>query len=142
MTYLAGDIISREGEVSDSMYILARGGVGIFRGGTPGEPQRTRLAELPAPNYFGEMGLLTGQARTATVIAQGEVLCYRLERAGFDAILRARPELAGAISQTVAGRQAANDATLRALTEEARARRASGSAADLVRRIRTFFGLD
>jgi small-conductance mechanosensitive channel/CRP-like cAMP-binding protein len=141
MAYLAGDIISREGEVSDSMYILARGEVTVFRGGTPEAPQRTRLAALPAPDYFGEMGLLTGQARTATIIAQGDVLCYRLERAGFDAILRARPELAGAISQTVAERLAANDATLRALSEEARARQTSGRAADLVRRIQAFFGL-
>jgi small-conductance mechanosensitive channel len=141
MGYLAGDIISREGEVSDSMYILAYGVVDVIRGGTREDPKRTHLADVVAPNYFGEMGLLTGQARTATVIARDDVLCYRLERAGFDAILRARPELAGAISQTVTERQAANDATLRALSDEARARQASGRTAELVRRIQTFFGL-
>ena len=141
MAYLTGDIIAREGEFSDSMYILAGGSVAIVRGGTREEPRRTRLSELSAPNYFGEMGLLTGQPRTATVMAQGDVLCYRLDRAGFDAILRARPELAEPISHTVAARQAANDATLRALSEEARARQASGRAADLVRRIQSFFGL-
>jgi small-conductance mechanosensitive channel/CRP-like cAMP-binding protein len=141
MTYLAGDIVSREGDVSDSMYILARGDVAIFRGGTEQEPKRAYLAELSAPNYFGEMGLLTGAARTATIIARGDALCYRIERSGFDAILRARPEVVGSISQTVAEREAANTATLLALSEEARARQASGRAADLVRRIQTFFGL-
>jgi small-conductance mechanosensitive channel/CRP-like cAMP-binding protein len=141
MAYLAGDIISREGDVSDSMYILARGNVAIFRGGTAEAPQRTPLAKLEAPNYFGEMGLLTGQARTASIMAEGDVLCYRLESSGFDAILRARPEVVDSISHTVAERQAANDATLRALSDEARARQASGRAADLVRRIRDFFGL-
>jgi CRP-like cAMP-binding protein len=140
-TFLTGDIISREGEYSDSMYILARGTVDIFRGGSRDEPQRTHLAELTAPHYFGEMGMLTGQARTASVMAKGDVLCYRLEKSGFDAILRARPELAQSISQTVAERQAANDATLHALSEEARARHSSSRAADLVRRIQAFFGL-
>jgi len=141
MAYLSGDLISREGEFSDSMFILARGTVDVFRGGSREEPKRTHLADLTAPNHFGEMGLLTGQPRTASIMAKGDVLCYRLERSGFDAILRARPELAEAISQTVAERQAANDATLRALSAEARARQASGRAADLVRRIQVFFGL-
>ena len=139
-SYLTGDIISRQGEISDSLFILARGTVGIRRSGAETQ-ERQHLAELTAPSYFGEMGLLTGQARTATVIANSDVLCYRLERSGFDAILRARPELAEAMSQTVAMRQAANDATLRALSEEARAKQASGRAADLVRRIRAFFSL-
>ena len=139
--YLTGDIISRQGETSDSLFILARGAVTIFRGDTNATGARKYLAELAAPSYFGEMGLLTGEARTATVIAHSDVLCYRLERSGFDAILRARPELADAISQAVAERQAANDATLRALSEDARAKQASGRAAELVRRIRKFFAI-
>ncbi len=136
--YLAGDVISREGEISDSMFVLAGGAVAVYRGG--GE-DRKLLTELGAPDYFGEMGLLTGQARSATVVARGEVLCYRLDRQGFDAILRARPALAQAMSQTVAERQAANDATLKALSDEARASQAKGRAADLFRRVQGFFGL-
>src|SRR5512144_677754 len=62
--YLAGDVISREGEVSDSMYVLATGRVGVYRGGNSGSAPRQRLTDLEAPDYFGEMGLLTGQARS------------------------------------------------------------------------------
>jgi CRP-like cAMP-binding protein len=138
--YVAGDVISREGEVSDSMYILAAGSVEIVR-----EPQdggeRQHLADTAAPNHFGEMGLLTGQARSGTVIARDNVLCYRLEKRGFDAILQARPEIAEALSQVVAARFAANDATLQALDDVARRKRASGTAGDLLRRIRVFFEL-
>jgi small-conductance mechanosensitive channel/CRP-like cAMP-binding protein len=138
--FLAGDIISREGEVSDYMFVLASGSVAVYRGAEADRARRL-LTELHAPDYFGEMGLLTGQARSATVIAQNDVRCYRLDRQGFDAILRARPALAQALSETVAQRQAANDATLKALSDEARARQANGRAAELVRRIQTFFGL-
>jgi len=140
--FVTGDVITREGEPAESLYILARGQVGIFRDAAqPAESPRQRLATLSAPGYFGEMGLLTGQPRTASIMARNDVLCYRLESSGFDAILRARPEVVGAISQTVAERQAANDATLKALSDEARARQASGRAAELVRRIQAFFGL-
>jgi small-conductance mechanosensitive channel/CRP-like cAMP-binding protein len=137
-----GDVATKQGEPSDSLYILARGQVGIFRDASEaGQLARQRLATLPAPQYFGEMGLLTGQARTATIIAESEVLCYRLDKRGFEAIIRARPEIADAMSQTVVARQAANDATLASLSADARARAAGSRASDLVRRIRDFFGL-
>ena len=98
-----------------------------------------RLATLAAPEYFGEMGLLTGQARTATVIAESDVLCYRLDKPGFDAILRARPELVDGLSKVITKRQAENDATLQAADADARARMAMSRASELVRRIRKFF---
>jgi len=87
------------------------------------------------------MGLLTGQARTATVVAESDVLCYRLDKAGFDAILRARPELVNLLSTVVARRQAENDATLQAADADARARMAVSRASELVRKIRQFFDI-
>jgi len=138
-----GDIITRQGEPSDSLYILARGQVGIFRDAAPGSsPARPRLATLAAPAYFGEMGLLTGQARTATILGESEVLCYRLDKTAFEAIIQARPELAEAMSRTVVERQAANDATLASLSAEARARATGTRAGELLRKIRQFFGLE
>ena len=139
--YVAGDVISREGEVSDSLFILASGSVEIVRAGTDASGERQHLADQTAPNHFGEMGLLTGSARSGTVIARDDVLCYRLEKRGFDAILHARPEIAEAMAQVVAARLAANDATLQALDDVARRKRASGSAGELLRRIRVFFDL-
>jgi small-conductance mechanosensitive channel/CRP-like cAMP-binding protein len=137
-----GDVVTMQGEPSDSLYILARGQVGIFReaekGATAG---RQRLTTLEPPQYFGEMGLLTGDARTATITAESEVLCYRLDKRGFEAIIHARPELADAMSRTVAERQAANDATLASLSAEARARATGTRASDIMRRIRDFFRL-
>jgi len=88
------------------------------------------------------MGLLTGQARTATIIAESEALCYRLDKSGFEAIIQARPELAEAMSRTVVERQAANDATLASLSAEARARATGTRAGELLRKIRQFFGLE
>jgi CRP-like cAMP-binding protein len=123
------------------MFVLARGHVKVLRDGHDARGERRRLGELDAPSYFGEMGLLTGDARTASVIADGDVLCYQLSRDAFDSVLKARPELVDALSETVAKRRAENDATLRALDAAARARHASGAAADLVRRIRAFFDL-
>jgi small-conductance mechanosensitive channel len=138
-----GDIATRQGEPSDSLYILARGQVGIFRDAAPGSsPARQRLATLAAPEIFGEMGLLTGEARSATIAAESEVLCYRLDKAAFESIIQARPELADALAQTAATRSASNDATLASLSAEARARATGTHASEVLRKIRQFFGLE
>ena len=138
--YVRNDMISRRGEAADSLYVLAQGRVAIY-GEADASQNRPRLATLEAPSYFGEMGLLTGQARTATVIAESDVLCYRLDKSGFDAILRARPELADGFAKVVARRQAENDATLQAADADSRARMAVSRASELVRRIRHFFDI-
>ena len=140
--YVADDVIARQGEAADSLFILAHGRVGVYDDSAGGTGARDHLATLESPSYFGEMGLLTGQARGATVIAEGDVLCYRLDKAGFDAIVRARAELIEPMSKIVIARQSANDARLQTLSADARARATSYSAAELVRRIKSFFAID
>lgn len=136
--YVAGDIVFHKGEPADSLYLLAEGRVRIVD--EEGGAHRMQFAELTAPAYFGEMGLLTGQPRGATVLAEDDVLCYRLDKAGFDAILKARLEIAEELAHVIAHRHAENDATLKS-DAEARARHARRGAHDIVRRIRQFFAL-
>jgi CRP-like cAMP-binding protein len=141
LPFVADDVIARQGEAADSLYILARGHVAVYDDSSGGTGARDRLATLSAPAHFGEMALLTGEARSATVIAEDEVLCYRLDKAGFDAIVKARPEVVEAMSRVIVARRAANDARLQALSAEARAGQTSTLTAELVRRIKGFFGV-
>jgi small-conductance mechanosensitive channel/CRP-like cAMP-binding protein len=139
--FVRNDLISRKGEVAEALYVLADGRVAIYGDADATTGVRPRLATLQAPAYFGEMGLLTGQERTANVVAETDVLCYRLDKTGFDAILRARPELVNLLSTVVGKRQAENDATLQAADADARARMAVSRASELVRKIRQFFDI-
>jgi small-conductance mechanosensitive channel/CRP-like cAMP-binding protein len=136
--FAGGDVLFRQGDAADSLYILASGRLAVYdeSGGT-----RKRLASLDAPDYVGEMGLLTGQARGATVVAMDDAVCYRIDKAGFDAILRSRPEIVEQLSHVLARRQADNDAILAVLSGEDRGKRARGRAGEFVRRIRQFFQL-
>jgi small-conductance mechanosensitive channel/CRP-like cAMP-binding protein len=139
--FVRNDVISRKGEVAEALFVLADGAVAIYGDADATTGVRPRLATLHAPAYFGEMGLLTGQERTANVVAETDVLCYRLDKAGFDAILRARPELVDLLSTVVGKRAAENDATLQAADADARARMAVSRASELVRKIRQFFDI-
>lgn len=96
------------------------------------------MATLAPGSVFGEMGMLTGAPRAATVIARSDAECYRLDKAGFQDILRARPAIAEAISRTLAARQSG----LRLAIDEAHAQAAPPRPETLLERIRTFFGLD
>jgi len=137
--YVHDEIVFRAGEAADSLYLLAQGSVDVASEASTGV--RHKLATLGAPAYFGEMGLLLGNPRTATVVALGEALCYRLDKAGFDEVIKARPALAEMLAHILAERQAANDATLSALGAEALAGQGASRKKDLLRRIQQFFGL-
>jgi CRP-like cAMP-binding protein len=96
------------------------------------------VATLGAGRVFGEMGMMTGEPRHATVGAHTDVVCYRLDKSGFEDIVKARPDIIGAISRILAERETE--------LESRRALRQPGAAAagqsDIHRRIRAFFGLE
>jgi small-conductance mechanosensitive channel/CRP-like cAMP-binding protein len=138
--FATDDVVFREGDKADSLYLLAQGQVHVVRD-SPDGSTRNKFATLDAPAYFGEMGLLLGAPRGATVVAAGNVMTFQLDRKGFDAIIQARPQIAMAMSEVLAQRQAANVAMLQQLDAEQRARHASSAAGELVRKIRDFFGL-
>ena len=51
------------------------------------------VATLTAPDFFGEMGLMTGEPRKADVVAKTDVECFRLPQATFETVLTGRPEI-------------------------------------------------
>lgn len=90
----AGMEILTEGERSTSLFVLARGTVGTskrlglaVRGPTDAAKQKF-LVQINAPQFFGEMGLLTDHERSATVTAQTECEVLELRREDFDRLAR------------------------------------------------------
>jgi small-conductance mechanosensitive channel/CRP-like cAMP-binding protein len=62
-----GEAIVRQGEPGQSMFVVCSGAVRVVL-----EPQRTEVARIERGGYFGEMSLLTGEPRSATVVAAGD----------------------------------------------------------------------
>ncbi|TCZ63251.1 mechanosensitive ion channel family protein [Roseicella aquatilis] len=100
-----GETIVRQGEAGDSLFLLAEGAleVRVLRDGRELPPNRMGPGEV-----FGEMSLLTGQPRSATVLAATEAVVFELRREHLDPVLRRRPELAESLAAIMAGRQARN----------------------------------
>ena len=107
--FAPGDTMTRQGAVAHWLYLIVRGEARVFVA-TAGAP--VEVGRLGEGTVFGEMGLLTGEPRSATVVALTAVDCFRLDKAGFAEVLRERPEIAAEISSIVAARNAQRHARL------------------------------
>ena len=68
------EVVVRQGEPGHSMYVVCSGRVAVVL-----EPAKQTIATIEAGGYFGEMSLLTGEARTATVAAQGDAVVLEID---------------------------------------------------------------
>jgi small-conductance mechanosensitive channel len=71
--YGSGETIVRQGEEGQSMFVVASGSVSVVL-----EPAREEVARIQRGGYFGEMSLLTGEPRSATVLAVGDVVVVEI----------------------------------------------------------------
>ena len=137
-----GDIITRQGAIAHWLYVLAAGEVEVVLENADGS-QRI-LAKIHAnhsDSFFGEMGLLTGEARRASVIARGEVECYRLDKSAIEDMMQARPAMAEEISRIMAERQIALEHARQDLDNLSRESLLKQQHHELLAKIRSFFGL-
>ena len=133
-----GDVITRQGNAGDWLYIIDQGEVDVF---AERDGKRRHLSTLAAGSIFGEMGLLTGAIRQATVVAKGQVDCYRLDKNGIESILHARPEIAEHMARMLADRTEELGRAREDLDAEARAKVASDGGASILERMRSYFRL-
>ena len=95
---LTGDVIVREGDVGDRFYLIDQGSVAVSIAAQP-------VRRLGPGEFFGEIALVRGVPRTATVIADGDVRLYALRRAEFLAATRSRPASARAAEAIARSRE-------------------------------------
>ena len=133
--FLKGDTLTRQGAVAHWLYLIVAGQADVCFDTPVG---RTQVGTILAGEVFGEMGMLTGEARRATVIARTNVECYRLDKAGFESVLRTRPDIAGELSRVLVARESELEWRKDAA---AAAGRTPARHEDILARIRGFFGL-
>jgi small-conductance mechanosensitive channel/CRP-like cAMP-binding protein len=136
--FARGDVITRQGMVAHWLYIMVAGEAEVW---LEQQGERRLLAAMSGGDVFGEMGMLTGEPRRATVTAKSDVECYRLDKGGFEEIIRSRPAIAEDMAAILTERNM-NIATAReALGAEAQARERQREHASLLGKMRAFFGL-
>ncbi len=111
--FAAGDTIFRRGEAGDALYLIVAGAVAVLAGDRADNAESTTLARLAEGQSFGEIALLTGEPRTATVVALTEVELLKIAKEHFDELLDCSPRLRQAVEALNSQRLLQNVATLR-----------------------------
>jgi small-conductance mechanosensitive channel/CRP-like cAMP-binding protein len=130
--YAAGEAIVRQGEAGTSMFVLLSGEAIVLI-----EPGDQELARIPAGEFFGEMSLLTGAPRTATVRATMDSELLEITADEFKHFVLANPAAVEQLGAAVAIRQTELDH----LKAQSAGTAASEPPQRLIDRIRKFFGV-
>lgn len=96
-TYNEGDLIISEGETGTSLYIVASGEVNVYTQNPKG--QNVFLAKLGEGDFFGEVSVLTGKPRTATITAVTRTELLRLDKDKLDAVVQKHPRIRELLDQ-------------------------------------------
>jgi hypothetical protein len=95
--YSEGSVIAREGDRGERLYVIASGAVRVIAG-------EREIARRKEGDYVGELSLITGEPRMATLVAAGETRCLAIGRREFEAIIRDRPQVGLAVIRTLSER--------------------------------------
>jgi len=138
--FAAGETITRQGAVADWLYLIYSGTIEVRLYSGEGGSYRA-VKTLGPGDFLGEMGLFTGEPRSATAVAASEVGCYRLDREGFRSVLSSRPEIAESIAAMLAKRRMELAEAREKLAGESLARGLVTEQQDLLSKIKDFFKL-
>jgi small-conductance mechanosensitive channel len=134
-----GERVIQEGAEGDSMFVLLRGAaqVSVSKNGSS-----IPVASLGAGDCFGEMSLLTGERRTATVRAESDCYVMEISKPVMAEVIRDSPDCLERLSELLAKRKLENEGVLKEAASQAHHERKEREyRASFLHRLRTFFEL-
>jgi len=131
--YGAGEKIVIQDEPGSSAFIIHRGECDVVLKGDGGKP--TVVATLGPPSIVGEMSLLTGAPRSATIVAKEDTTVFSIDRDLFGEIISGNPAISESLADILVKRE-----TELATIEEGKRREGEGKS-QLLGKIRKFFGI-
>jgi small-conductance mechanosensitive channel len=131
--FAPGEIIIRAGDSGSSMFVVSRGSVDVRVESNGSSRTLKRLSE---GDFFGEMGLFTGEPRTANVVAADETEVLEIGHDAMKGLFETNPDLVEALSHTINERRAGLAVRSDAPVSE------EETHAGILSKIKHFFGLD
>lgn len=112
LTFLANERMFSQGDISDSAYVILNGRVNVVL--ESGE-NAIKIAEIPRGSIVGEMGVLSGSPRSATIVAAEPTEALRIGKDVFFDLLQEFPQIAIAVMRDIAVRLERTNAKLASL---------------------------
>ncbi|MBF0189402.1 MAG: mechanosensitive ion channel family protein [Magnetococcales bacterium] len=132
----AGNPVVRQGDEGDSMYVVREGMMNVVVKGREGK--EITVAQIVPGGFFGEMSLLTGAPRTASIVPKVDSVVLEITKEEFRPILESRSELLFRLGEILAERQALN---LKKMDDSQEEPDRQGMAKHFLHSMRVFFKL-
>lgn len=138
--FAKGNVITKQGTPAQHwLYVIINGETEVYLEAPNGG--KHRLNVLTKGDFFGEMSLMTGEPRVASVLARTDVECYRLDKEAFEKIMQARPSIAEEVSHILVERRAQLDTAMQNIGEGTPRNLIHHQQNDVIATIKRFFGL-
>jgi small-conductance mechanosensitive channel/CRP-like cAMP-binding protein len=137
--YEPGEVVVRQGDHGGELYLCLSGELVVLH--APEGGQRQEVARLTHGGMFGELSLMTGEPRTATVQAVSPCELLVIGKNVFAEVLAGNPNFVDLISERLAERQAALEALERAVSPSEHRASVESQKGQLLRRVRDFFAI-
>ncbi len=111
-----GDVVCKQGDDGRSLFIVRDGCLKVFITNDAGAQQQ--VAVLIPEDFFGEMSLLTGDKRSATIIAESQVILYEIEADALAPLFASNEKFPQILSKIITERNATNNALAKTPEEE------------------------
>lgn len=132
-----GDPLITAGDPGESMFVLGEGLVAVRIDTPNGELD---VATLTPGNFFGEMSLLTGEPRSASVVALADALAFEIDKSAILPLLEGNPQAAELMSSAAAARRLASDAASKAKRPDELEEAHKSMSAKILGAMSNFFG--
>jgi len=140
MPFAKGSVIARQGAIGQHwLFIIINGEAEVFVTTASGESRSLNV--LSKGNFFGEMSLMTGSPRVASVVARTDLECYRLDKEAFEGVMSARPGIADEVTHILVERRTQLDNAIQNLGEESLNAEMNNRSSEVLATIKRFFGL-
>lgn len=136
MEITPSEIIVRQGEQGSDMFVIIEGAVEVL---ADVDGRDVRVATMQAGDYFGEMSLLTGEPRTATVRATTRGRLWRIPREGMARVLTDDAPMMDLVSRNLAARNLNRSSRIEASHSDTTEERTRSLAAGLLDKMRSIF---
>lgn len=134
--YLPGEKVVRQGDPGEELFVILEGSADVV---LEHEGEEKVLTTLQEGQFFGEISLLTGEPRSATVVAKTPLRVMVLGKRTLSAIILDQPELIDKIGELVAARRVQSAAVRQQLTQDHAKQAMEKETRSLVGRIQRFF---
>lgn len=130
-------VVVKQGDAGSSMFILAEGLLEVMVAQPDGT--QVKVADLAPGTFFGEKSLLTGEARSATVVCVADSTVCEITKGCMGCLFESKPELAEILGRAVVERDLQNELAMARATREEVEAKISSVVGQFVSKIRRFF---